>query len=182
MFKSDSQICDVFLGERDTKFSDRHFHIAFNDREEIIFENTSRLQAQVNYNNEDPPCRNQFTWILFGTYKNIKITVSNLIFKVKWADYGTHLAKYEAHRDAYFEECRKALPPLCQLGMESQQTTTMPTALHSPRQESPKRPPGQQPIYLLEEELGRGGSDTVHKTVDVSTGDMYAAKKFRHDN
>ena len=36
--------------------------------------------------------------------------------------------------------------------MESQQTTAVLTAQHSPRQE---------PIYLLEEELGRGGFGTV---------------------
>ncbi len=86
------------------------------------------MKAQVNYNGEDPSDRNQFIWILFDIYKNIKITVGDLIFKVEWADYGTHLAKYEAHRDAYLEERQNALPPLRQLGMESQQTTAMLTA------------------------------------------------------
>ena len=102
----------------------------------------------------------------------------DLIFKVKWPDHDNCRAEYEAHRDAYFKERRNALPPLSQLGMESQQTTVVPTAQHSPRQRLPK----QQPIYLLEEELGRGGFGTVHKAIDVSDGDVYAAKKFHHGN
>ena len=108
----------------------------------------------------------------------------DLIFKVNWPENRDSCrAEYEAHRDAYFEECRNALPPLSQLGMESQQTTVVPTAQHSPRQGSPRpKPPGQQPIYLFEGELGRGGFGTVYKAVDVSTGDVNATKKFHHGN
>ena len=182
VFGSDPKICDVFLGERGAGFSGQQFCIAFNERGEVIFKNTSRKEAQVNYNSENPPRRNQFTWILFDTYKNIEITMGeedDLIFKVEWPKNRKFcLAEYEAHRDAYFEERRSALPQLSQLGMESQQTTAVPTAQHSPRQ----KPSGQQPIYLLEEELGHGGFGTVHKAVDVSTGDVYAAKKFHHGN
>ena len=181
VFGSDPQICDVFLGERGAGFSGQQFCITFNERGEVIFKNTSRKKAKVDYNGENTPRRNQFTWILFDTYKNIKITMGeedDLIFKVKWPKHGTYRAEYEAHRDAYFKERRNALPSLSQLGMESQQTTAVPTAQHSPRQE----PPGQEPIYLLEEELGRGSFGTVHKAVDVSTGDVHAAKKFHHGN
>ena len=177
VFGSDPQICDVFLGERGAGFSGRQFCITFNERGEVIFKNTSRKKSFVDYNGEDPPGRNQFTWILFATYKNIQITMGDLIFKVKWPENRKFcLAEYETHRDAYFEERRNALPPLSQLGMASQPTTAVPTAQYSPRQE----PPGQEPIYLLEEELGRGGFGTVHKAVDVSTGDVHAAKKFHH--
>ena len=179
VFGSDPQICDVFLGERGAGFSGRQFCITFNERGEVIFKNTSRTKSFVDYNGEDPPGRNQFTWILFATYENIQITMGDLIFKVKWPENRKFcLAEYETHRDAYFEERRNALPPLSQLDMASQQTTAVPTVQHSPRQE----PPGQEPIYLLEEELGRGSFGTVHKAVDVSTGDVYAAKKFHHSD
>ena len=190
VFGSDPRICDVFLGERGAGFSGQQFCITFNERGEVVFKNTSRKKAQVDYNGEDPSRRTQFTWILFGTYKNIKITLGeedDLIFKVKWPENrDSCLAEYETYRDAYFEERRNAFPPLSQLDMETQQPTAMPTAQHSPRQKSPgqesprQKPPGQEPIYLLEEELGRGGFGTVHKAVDVSTGDVHAAKKFHH--
>ena len=182
VFGSDPQICDVFLGERGAGFSGQQFYITFNKRGEVIFKNTSRKKAQVDYNGENPSPRNQFTWILFVTYENIKITMGeedDLIFKVKWPENRKFCrAEYEAHRDTYFEERRNALPPLSQLGIESQQTTAVPTTQHSPGQESPR----QRPIYLLEEELGRGGFGTVHKAVDVSTGEVHAAKKFHHGN
>ena len=75
--------------------------------------------------------------------------------------------------------------------METQPTTAMLTVKHSSRQESPqqesprqkaprKEPPGQEPIFLLKEELGRGSFGTVHKAVDISTGDVHAAKKFHY--
>ncbi len=173
VFGGDPRICDVFLGERGAGFSGQQFRIAFNERGQVIFKNTCRKEAQVSYNGEDPPPRNQFTWILFDTYENIKITVgdenNHLIFKVKWPKRETCRAEYEARRDAYLEDRRNALPPLGQLGMESQQKTAGLTAQHSPR---------QQPIYLTQEELGCGGFGTVYKAVDVSTGDEYAAKKF----
>ena len=182
VFGSDPRICDIFLGERGAGFSGQQFCITFNERGEVIFKNTSRKQARVSYNGEKPSRRTQFTWILFDKYKNIKITIGkedDLIFKIEWPEIRDPFrAEYEAHRDAYLEECRNALPPLSQLGMESQPTTAMITTQHSPRQE----PSGQEPMYLLEEELGRGGFGTVHKAVDVSTGDVYAAKKFHHGN
>lgn len=185
VFGSDPQICDVFLGERGAGFSGQQFCITFNERGEVIFKNKSRKKAQVDYNGENPSRRTQFTWILFDTYENIEITVgdkNDLIFKVKWPENRKFCrAEYETHRDAYFKERRNALPPLSQLDMESQQTTAGITAQHSPRQKPPRQEaPKQEPIFLLEEELGHGGFGTVHKAVDVSTGDVHAAKKFHH--
>ena len=200
VFGSDPRICDVFLGERGAGFSGQQFCITFNERGEVIFKNMSRKKAQVDYKGEDPSRRNQFTWILFDTYENIKITIGekeDLIFKVEWPKNRKYCrAEYEAHRDAYFEERRNAFPPLSQLDMETQQPTAMPTAQHSPRQKSPRqksprqksprqksprqKSPRQKPIYLLEEEFGHGGFGTVYKAVDVSTGDVHAAKKFHH--
>ena len=175
VFGSDPQICDIFLGERGAGFSSQQFCITFNERGEVIFQNTSRKEAHVNYYGEKPSFRKKgFPWILFEEYENIKITVgeeqrgeNDLIFKVKRPE-RTESCKveYKAHRDAYLEERQNALPPLSQLGMESQQTTAVLTPL------------GQQPIYLPKEELGRGAFGTVHKVVNVSTGVEYAGKKF----
>lgn len=119
-------------------------------------ERLSRVVTCVGLNGEEPRGRNQFTWILFYKYKNIKIALkkdgNKLVFKVEWPD-------------------RKSCQ--AQLGVESQQTTTLLTAQHSPR---------QQPIYLPEEKLGRGSFGTVYKAVDVSTGYEYAVKMFHGGN
>ena len=86
---------------------------------------------------------------------------NELVFRFKWPqNRKSCLAQYEAHRDAYLEECRKATPSLSRLGMDS-----------------PK-----QPIYLPKEELGRGSFGTVHKVVNVSTGDESAGKTFHGGN
>ena len=180
MFGSDPRICDIFLGERDTGFNDQQFYITFNKRKEVIFKNKSRKKVQINYNSEIPYFRNQFIWILFDTYENIKITLNekdDLIFEIKWPENRDSCrAEYEAHRETYFEERRNAFPPFNQLDIENQPTTAMPTAQYSPRQ----KPPEQEPIYLLKKKLGRDDFDTIHKTVDINTGDVHATKKFHH--
>lgn len=86
VFKNNSRIYDIFLNERDIEFNDQQFYITFNEREKIIFKNTSRKKAQVDYNNEDFSRRIQFIWIFFDIYENIKITLNeknDLIFKIK---------------------------------------------------------------------------------------------------
>ncbi|KAL9036727.1 MAG: hypothetical protein Q9180_004131, partial [Flavoplaca navasiana] len=185
VFGSDPEKCDVLLG-RWPSFSREHFRITFNARGDVILEDTSRVKTCVEYEGEKPSGRNHFTWILFRGYGSIKVTLNNgededklrhtneLVFNVESQENRRScLAEYEAYRDAYLEARRNALPALSQLGVESQQTTTLLTAQHSPR---------QQPIYLKREELGRGSFGTVYKAVDVSTGYEYAAKKFHGGN
>lgn len=177
VFGSDPKACDILLGAWGG-FSRQHFRITLNARGEVILEDTSRTVTCVSYDGEEPPVRNQFTWIIFDRYKNIKVTLNKakdknkneLVFKVEWPENREFCrTEYEAHRDAYLEERRNALPSLSQLGVESQQSTAVLTAQHSPR---------QKPIYLPERELGRGSFGTVYKVVNVSTGDEYAAKTF----
>lgn len=171
VFGSDPRICDVLLGGKADGFSGRHFCIAFNERGDVILRYMSSRAASVSYSGEDAPVRSYFTWILFETYKNIIVMVAkdNLKFKVVWPDHEKCMEMYEAHRNRYLAEARNAMPQFDQLDVPSQQITAQVTQQHSPR---------QQPIYLLEKELGSGASGTVYKIVDVSTGYQYAAKEF----
>ncbi|KAL8788360.1 MAG: hypothetical protein Q9213_001757 [Squamulea squamosa] len=195
VFGSNSQHCDVSLRGWSQFVSRQHFRITFNARGNLILEDTSKIPTCVVYNGERRSGRNDFTWILFRKFDDIEVTLNCnrgivddddddeckyksettncLVFRLEWPvrrdDCETLYKKY---LDAYLEECLGALPPLGQLGMESQQTT----AVASTTQYTPR----QQPIYLRDAELGYGGFGTVYKAVDVSTGAVYAAKKF-HD-
>lgn len=120
---------------------------------------TSQNVTRVSYNGEALSSRNQFTWILFGRYKNIKVTLNErekneLIFKVKWPKNRERpcLPQYEAHRDAYLEECLDTTPSLSRLGMDSLQSQQ------------------RLRIYLPKVELGRGSFGKINRIVNVSTG------------
>ncbi len=65
VFGSDPKTCDVLLGAWAAGFTRQHFRITFNRRGEVILEDISREVTRVSYNGEDPPDRNDFTWILF---------------------------------------------------------------------------------------------------------------------
>ena len=90
---------------------------------------TSQNVTRVNYNGEALSSRNRFTWILFGRYKNIKVTLNDrekneLVFKVQWPKNRERhcLPQYEAHRDVYLEECLDTTPSLSRLGTDSLQS------------------------------------------------------------
>ena len=169
LFGSDPKTCDVLLGTWAAGFTRQHFQIKFNERGDVILTDVSRGVTCVSYDGEDPPRRNQFTWILFSECKKIEVTLNKakiedksrggneLVFKVEWPNNREFCpAQYEVRLHAYLEECRKATPSLSPLGMD----------------------PRKQPIYLTKEELGRGAFGTVHRVVDVSTGCEYAGKTF----
>lgn len=172
VFGSDPKTCDVLLGAWAAGFTREHFRITFNTRGDIILEDISQGVTSVSYNGEKPSGRNQFTWILFERYKNIRVTLNEekknkLVFKVEQPENREFCeVEYKAHRDAYLEERRNATPSLSRLGIESKESVVSP----------------KQPIHLQEEELGRGSFGTVHKVVNVSTGDVYAGKTFHGGN
>lgn len=123
VFESDLQKCDVLLNERDARFSRQHFRIFFNAREQVVFENTSREEAFVEYKDEGSSDRDHFHWILFDKYQDIEITMQKkkkkkmmkkkdeLIFKIRWSENreDRQEKKYKAYRDVYLEECRNVL-------------------------------------------------------------------------
>ena len=73
-----------------------------------IREYISKKKHRVKYNGGTPLGRDQSTWILVDTYKNIEIAVgdgNDLTFKVEWpANRDSCWAEYEADRDVYLDE------------------------------------------------------------------------------
>lgn len=77
-------------------------------------------------------------------------------------------------RNAYLAEMRTAIP--FGLNIDSHPTTAGQTESHTPNQYQKQRP-----IWIDQEEIGRGVSGAVYRTLDVSTGVLYAAKMSMRD-
>ncbi|KAJ9624519.1 Protein kinase protein rad53 [Taxawa tesnikishii (nom. ined.)] len=163
VFGTDRRRCDVLLGQRrgQGSISGEHFSITFNDDGRVILRDFSRCGTAVSYD----------------AFEEIEVQLSGTDFKF-WIELARHKecqTEYQANVSAFTKERRvlrestSTLPPFSTLDIQSQSTTAAPTTSHSP---------GQGPVYLVYEELGRGEFGTVHKVVDVSTGYVYAGKEF----
>ena len=182
VFGTDPRVCDVLLGNRGRyRVSNRHFCITFDEQKRVVLRDFSRWGTSVSY---DGQARNQirhhFTWIInldhekFDT-KTIKVKVAGIedfTFEIKLAEHKTCKDGYGMRLNSYLEESRTALPPFKMLGIHSQEATAAPTQPLSP---------GQRPIYVKSDELGRGEFGRVYRVIDVSTGLTFAGKTFLLD-
>jgi len=156
---------DVWLGERKHGFSFQLFRILLTAENHLVFRDLWKGKTTVKYNDETAPCRQGFVWVLFRNRPDIEISMKKdgfeFNFKIKWPDRSEQQnVEYEIHLKQYLQEHRNVMPILTQL---------------LAKQDSCR----QQPIYLLNEELGRGSFGTVYKSVNVSTALVCAVKKFR---
>ncbi|KAL8972517.1 MAG: hypothetical protein Q9197_002742 [Variospora fuerteventurae] len=168
VFGSDRQKCDVWLGERKRGFSAQLFSISPTDPRGVVFKDLWEGETTVVYKGETPLPRRHFTWILFREWPDIEISMTkqgfNFAFKVRWPDHpngDVEKAEYERRLEFYRQQHQNPTP-----------APTLPSLTGQASY-------GQPPIFLLDEELGRGGSGTVYKAINVSTGLLYAAKEFQ---
>ncbi len=130
----------------------------------LVFRDLWKEKTTVKYNDKTAPRRQGFVWVLFRNRPDIEISMKDgfeFNFKIKWPDRSEQQnVEYEIHLKQYLQEHRNVMPILTQL---------------LAKQDSCRQPP----IYLLNEELGRGSFGTVYKSVNVSTALVCAVKKFR---
>lgn len=127
---------------------------------------------------------NDFTWILFPSVKDKRFITEEGIQELPNApviefsvddvvdpEAESCPTKYKDLRNAYLAEMRTTIPfgP----NIDSHPTTAGQTGSHTPYQH-----PKQRPIWVDREEIGSGEFGTVYRTVNVSTGRIYAAKKL----
>lgn len=199
VFGSNPKTCDVFMGSSKDGTSGSHFRITFDDQGRLVLIDSSTHGTAVSYDGQagdekrkNPPDRkrnkprnksNDFTWILLPDIDNKRVITGHKIDELPNApviefsvdvtnpDANSCPKQYTDLRNAYLAEMRTAIP--FSLNIDSHPTTAGQTEPHTPN-----RHPKQQPIWIDHEEIGSGEFGTVYRTVDVSTGVIYAAKKF----
>ncbi|KAL8858813.1 MAG: hypothetical protein Q9178_004730 [Gyalolechia marmorata] len=180
VFGTDPLHCDVQLpstighgkNRYRNKISGQHFRITFDNQGRLVLEDTSTWGTAVSYDDQarDEIRSRPFTWILFPNWK-IKVCLLKevCVFELHLAKHEGCQAEYNANLSLYMADKQDPPLPLETFGLDSYQSTAQPSQSLTPRKD---------PIYIFGRLLGKGISGAVKYTLDVSTGQEYAAKSF----
>ena len=174
------QTSDILLGHRGTRgISARHFSINIDENSRVVLRDNSTFGTSVSYDGQaEYEVRRNFTWILSlgpkGTSPLGEIVIHvpgprKLALKIQFPNHRSGKSEYLSNLQKFFEAGKAALPPVTTLGLDSS-TTTAAT--------SQSQTPCQAPIYVNLSLIGRGEFGAVHRVFDVSTGKIYAGKRF----
>jgi hypothetical protein len=170
---------DIPLPNLDNHISRCHAYLTFDPQGRcLILRDCSTCGTVVTYDGQGGKKRRNFQWILSGhrvpdQTKEIVIEFHpRLRFQII-------VCKYEKHRDQYFNNidqflatvAANAVIPIGGLGLESGNSTVVPSGTQSPSEDS---------ILIKQEKLGEGSFAIVELVWDVSTGIRYAAKKAHY--
>lgn len=197
LFGSDKKKCDVVLGTPKDGISGVHFRITYNDTSQLVLIDQSTHGTAVSYGTweqarfekrRNPSNRqrgerrnplNDFSWILFPGVENKRVVIGHMIaelphapiveFSVQIAMHTKTAQQHSALKAAYIEEMRSTIP--FDIDIDSRLTTAGHTSPHFSQSSR-----NQRTVWLDGEEIGHGQFATVYKTVNVSTGTVFAAK------
>ncbi|MCJ1395222.1 hypothetical protein MMC18_008105 [Xylographa bjoerkii] len=171
---SDPRRCDIFLPH--PKISALHFYITLDKKHVPILYDVSKNGTIVSYNGMASYVRDHFRWILFNEY-TIEVTIvlnkgetDLLRFQIEFpSDATKESPAFRANLKGFLQGGQNDDHLFDQLGIYSQMTTADPT-----------QPLSRQggPLYIRENQIGKGMFGKVYRVVDVSTGARYAAKAF----
>jgi hypothetical protein len=188
-FGSNPKTNDIVLGRHKDGISRRHFAITFDDDGRIVLEALSNTNTiHVNYDGISPLQRRQyqFKWILFEWANLITVTIDNpakvnagksgpqdrpdyLQFDIRLVGHDDHRYEYQQRVQRFLSEARNSIDTIDQITFDSPDTTAPATQPITPGTE-------QNPIFLNVELIAQGKFGKVFRTVNVSTGEVYAAK------
>ena len=189
VFGSNPQTCDILIGSSRGGTSNSHFRITFDDQKQLVLIDSSAHGTAVSYGNQGRDEKrnrsNDFTWILFPYITDTRIVIGHNINRLPKAPVvellvevaNPELASKAEHlrlRDAFLDEMRMSIP----FGLN---IDTCPTTAGQTESHTPKHLPKQRTIWVDLEKIGSGAFGVVYKTIDVSTGLVYAAKTFMRD-
>ena len=154
-----------------------------------MLRDSSTWGTAVSYSGQaEHEVRHKFTWILNlkeiegekgvgekgegekegkGEWK-LKVHVRGLEFKVELASHQTSKVDYEEKVTNFLKFSRTADPAMGGLSLNDDKT----------EKPSQSLTPGQRPVYIHLNYLGKGSFGQVDKVIDVSTGAIYARKTF----
>lgn len=168
----------IFLPNFNNSISRRHAYLTFDPQERwLILRDCSTVGTIVKYDGQGGEKRRNFQWIL-GGHEVPDDTKEIIIEFHPYLKFQIVVYKHEKYRDQYFNNIDRflatvaanAVLPIGRLGLESGNSTVVPSGIQSPSQDS---------ILLEQETLGEGSFAIVKLVWDVSTGIWYAAKEPR---
>ncbi|EPE25349.1 Protein kinase-like (PK-like) [Glarea lozoyensis ATCC 20868] len=186
----DANSCDIVLpSSRGSKIGRRHCCLTFDAQRRLILRDLSHHGTIVTYDKKGGEKRQHivthdddrrerfhyFTWILSG---DAALDAKNIVIKLEQMQFRIVVAKHDSHLDLYYSNVDRFLQEanandglhLGGLGIQSAASTALPSGTHTPT--------SQSPIYIKQSRLGSGSFSVVSRVWDVSTGSVYASKKF----
>lgn len=169
--------CDIWLGQGGKAISRQQFCISFDTERNLVLKDTSHAGTWVSYGGEIYR-RQDFTWILdihkkhHEISKDVWVKIGDLKFKIEVPNH-EDCSEYRNNLDDFLRKGRGRVLTLNALGID----TIKETRISRPSSSKAKEPP-KGPVYLRIEEIGRGTFGEVCRVINVSTGKVYARKKF----
>jgi len=169
-FGANREVCDILLGTRGQGISNAHFYITigtFNGKKRLILKDVSTRGMAVAYSGQaQNEIRDHFTWILDlekddGKWE-VEVIIRGIHFKVELASHESCASEDEEKVEEFLNN-EPALDGL---------------AIYTPTEPATPSLVPRLPIYIRDRELGHGSFGSVHKVIDVSTGEIYARKSF----
>ena len=176
VFGSDPEQCDVYIGPKTERISGRHFIVYYDDRKRLVLQDISKSGSVIYYNPESGNHRRKdFVWTLFKNLDVIYAANTGPAFRLRVERHACFEAQYSQNLDRFLNnghetiKTRASDDSVYRLRLQSIAVTEPHSYLRTPCKNS---------IYHFIKKVGSGGFGTVHKVVNVSTGQVYAAKKF----
>ena len=169
---NDREVCDIFLGSKDDKISERMFVITFNKYNDVVLKSLSDAKIVVSYDEQEEERKN-FTWILVEEQKRILVSVTRAI------QFTIEVPKHDIDKEAYYSNCRKfrELANSASRALNLRDPSSQPgTALASGRTTSEATK--IRPFYLRTAKLGEGTYGSVHSARSMPSGKTVAVKVF----
>jgi serine/threonine protein kinase len=155
-----------------TGVSGQHFRISYNGQSKcLVLTNISKYHTLMKSPKIGHDVKVRESMVILSS-EETTISAGAVTFSLQIPRRGVHQSTFERHLAAYLRELQAALPRLAGLEVVPPQRET-PLVVLGKRNRVP---------YIIEKEgdLGAGSYGIVSRALDARTGDLYAAKQFRH--